>query len=132
MKFLILVLALLCGSAVAYKKEIVELNRVMTGDVTGSPCQACQMFFKELARQADPETIEEMKNEIIDLCTTISSADDCRVFVSKFIDKAVSYLNDPHAVCVNFQVCENKKKKIDAFRHLMIGYFKRAEVSAEV
>uniref|UniRef100_A0A8R1HQF7 Saposin B-type domain-containing protein n=1 Tax=Caenorhabditis japonica TaxID=281687 RepID=A0A8R1HQF7_CAEJA len=133
MKFLILALALLCSSAVAYKKEIVELNRVMSGDVTGSPCEACQIYLKVVAQRAtNPLAIEKLKNELMNECTPTSSADVCRVFVSKFIDQALSYLNDPHAFCVYFHVCENKKKKINAFRHLLTDYFKHAEVSAEV
>uniref|UniRef100_A0A8R1DJI9 Saposin B-type domain-containing protein n=1 Tax=Caenorhabditis japonica TaxID=281687 RepID=A0A8R1DJI9_CAEJA len=93
MKFLILALALLCSSAVAYKKKIVELSRVMTGDVTGSPCQACQIYFEELARQAaDPMAIEKLKNKLMNECTPETTADDCRVFASKLIDQAVLYL----------------------------------------
>uniref|UniRef100_A0A8R1I2I5 Saposin B-type domain-containing protein n=1 Tax=Caenorhabditis japonica TaxID=281687 RepID=A0A8R1I2I5_CAEJA len=125
MKFIIVALALLFGSAVAYKNKMLELNRIMTEDASGSPCEACQNFFKEFAVEWTPGDIELTKKHAINICRRSSSAEDCRIFVSKFIDQGLSYLKDPHAVCARLHICGNKK--MDAFRHVMLDYAKRGD-----
>uniref|UniRef100_A0A8R1HS87 Saposin B-type domain-containing protein n=1 Tax=Caenorhabditis japonica TaxID=281687 RepID=A0A8R1HS87_CAEJA len=129
MKVLILALALLCGSSVAYKKKMLESNRVMTEDVAGSSCDECQLVIKKIAEAAkDPKKLDELKIVLNMLCRETSYADECRLFVSqldKFIDKLQPFLKDPHAVCARLHICGNKK--IDAFRHVMLDYAKRAD-----